>query len=123
MEVVLTILAELVLESLCLLPTAASITVSPSSRVLEGHTVNLTCHLRSDSWALPNITWYRNGQQLAQGLATSLVFQRVASTDTGLYRCRATAHGSSRISADVSLDVLCEYGMLGMLGLSLSPRL
>lgn len=120
---VLTILAELVLESLCLLPTAASITVSPSSRVLEGHTVNLTCHLRSDSWALPNITWYRNGQQLAQGLATSLVFQQVASTDAGLYRCRATAHGSSRISADVSLDVLCEYGMLGTLGLSLSPRL
>ncbi|XP_068005484.1 sialoadhesin [Melanerpes formicivorus] len=85
----------------------ASISVSPSSSVLEGHTVNLTCHLSSHSLALPNFTWYHNGQWLAEGSAPSLLFQHVASRDSGLYRCRATsAAGGSRSSADASLDVL-----------------
>ncbi|XP_075608994.1 sialoadhesin isoform X1 [Balearica regulorum gibbericeps] len=84
----------------------ASIAVAPSSHVLEGDAANLTCHLSSDSPALPNFTWYRNGQQLAEGSAASLVFRQVASTDAGLYRCRATADGSSRSSPAVSLDVL-----------------
>ncbi|KAM6135703.1 LOW QUALITY PROTEIN: sialoadhesin [Phoenicopterus ruber ruber] len=84
----------------------ASVAVAPSSRVLEGHAANLTCRLSSDSAALPNFTWYRNGQRLAEGSAASLVFRRVASTDAGLYRCRATTDGSSRSSPAVSLDVL-----------------
>ncbi|XP_054059879.1 sialoadhesin [Rissa tridactyla] len=84
----------------------ASITVSPSSHVLEGHAANLTCRLSSDSLALPNFTWYRNGRWLAGGSATSLVFRQVASTDAGLYHCRATTDGSSRSSPAVSLDVL-----------------
>ncbi|XP_009993007.1 PREDICTED: sialoadhesin, partial [Chaetura pelagica] len=44
----------------------ASITLAPSSHVLEGQAANLTCHLSSQSSALPNVTWYHNGQQLAQ---------------------------------------------------------
>ncbi|XP_074724307.1 sialoadhesin [Strix uralensis] len=84
----------------------ASITVAPSSHVLEGHPANLTCQLNSDSPALPNFTWYRNGQQLTQGSAASLVFRQVASTDAGLYRCRASTDSSSRSSPDVLLDVL-----------------
>ncbi|XP_042663855.1 LOW QUALITY PROTEIN: sialoadhesin-like [Tyto alba] len=84
----------------------ASIAVSPSSHVLEGHAVNLTCRLSSISPALPNISWYRNGQRLAQSSATSLVFGQVASADAGLYRCRATVAGRGRSSPAVSLDVL-----------------
>ncbi|XP_053922271.1 sialoadhesin [Cuculus canorus] len=84
----------------------ASISVAPSSRVLEGHAANLTCRLRSDSTALPNFTWYRNGQFLTEGSAASLVFQRVASTDAGLYHCRATTDGHSRSSPTAPLDVL-----------------
>lgn len=116
-EVVLAILAEFMPEPLCLpplpLPVAASIAVAPSSRVLEGHAANLTCRLSSDSPALPNFTWYRNGQQLAEGSAASLVFRQVASTDAGFYHCRATTDSSSRSSPPVSLDVLCTYGLLG----------
>ncbi|XP_069653609.1 sialoadhesin [Haliaeetus albicilla] len=84
----------------------ASIAVAPSSHVLEGHAANLTCRLSSDSPALPNFTWYRNGQRLTEGSAASLVFRQVASTDAGLYRCTATTDGSSRSSPAVSLDVL-----------------
>ncbi|KAK4818881.1 hypothetical protein QYF61_021398 [Mycteria americana] len=84
----------------------ASIAVAPSSHVLEGHAANLTCHLSSDSPALPNFTWYRNGQRLAEGSAASLVFGQVASTDAGLYHCTATTEGGSRSSPAVSLDVL-----------------
>ncbi|XP_050751420.1 sialoadhesin [Gymnogyps californianus] len=84
----------------------ASIAVAPSSHVLEGHAANLTCRLSSDSPALPNFTWYRNGQWLAEGSAASLVFRQVASTDAGLYRCTASTDGSSRSSPAVSLDVL-----------------
>lgn len=82
--------------------------MAPSSRVLEGHAANLTCRLSSGSPALPNVTWYRNGQWLAEGSAASLVFRQVARTDAGLYRCTATAAaGSSRSSPAVALDVLC----------------
>ncbi|XP_075006599.1 sialoadhesin [Calonectris borealis] len=84
----------------------ASVAVAPSSRVLEGQAANLTCRLSSDSPALPNFTWYQNGQRLAEGSAASLVFRQVASTDAGLYHCRATTEGSSRSSPAVSLDVL-----------------
>ncbi|XP_019330510.1 PREDICTED: sialoadhesin [Aptenodytes forsteri] len=84
----------------------ASIAVAPSSHVLEGHAANLTCRLSSDSPALPNFTWYQNGQWLAEGSAASLVFRQVASTDAGLYHCRATTDGSSRSSPAISLDVL-----------------
>lgn len=114
---VLAVLAEFTLEPICLLPlplpVAASIAVAPSSHVLEGHAANLTCRLSSDSPALPNFTWYRNGQRLAEGSAASLVFRQVASTDAGLYHCTATTDGSSRSSPAVSLDVLCMYGLLG----------
>ncbi|XP_074003693.1 sialoadhesin [Numenius arquata] len=84
----------------------ASIAVVPSSHVLEGHAANLTCRLSSDSPALPNFTWYHNGQWLAEGSAASLVFRQVASTDAGLYHCRGTTDSSSRSSPAVSLDVL-----------------
>ncbi|KAM6076796.1 sialoadhesin [Chlamydotis macqueenii] len=84
----------------------ATVTVAPSSRVLEGDAANLTCSLSSDSPALPNVTWYRNGQRLAEGSAASLLFPQVARTDAGLYRCRVATEGGSRSSAAVSLDVL-----------------
>uniref|UniRef100_A0A8B9PQ65 Sialic acid binding Ig like lectin 1 n=1 Tax=Apteryx owenii TaxID=8824 RepID=A0A8B9PQ65_APTOW len=84
----------------------ARIQAAPSSRVLEGQAVNLTCWVSSDSSALPNFTWYRNGQRLAEASAASLVFQQVASTDAGLYYCKATTERTSRSSAAVSLDVL-----------------
>ncbi|KAJ7428761.1 hypothetical protein WISP_00801 [Willisornis vidua] len=99
-------------DPLCLLPAAATVTVSPSSRVLEGDSANLTCHLSSDSPAVPNVTWYHNGQWVAEGSAT-LVLRRVASRDSGLYRCSASAGGSSRSSPDILLDVLCKYSPPG----------
>uniref|UniRef100_A0A8C4VAU8 Sialic acid binding Ig like lectin 1 n=1 Tax=Falco tinnunculus TaxID=100819 RepID=A0A8C4VAU8_FALTI len=84
----------------------ANIAVAPSPHVLEGQAANLTCQLSSGSLAQPNITWYRNEQWLAEGLAASLVFRQVASTDAGLYRCKATTDGGSRSSPTISLDVL-----------------
>ncbi|XP_016161085.1 PREDICTED: sialoadhesin-like [Ficedula albicollis] len=84
----------------------ANVTVSPSPRVLEGDNATLTCHLSSGSTAVPNVTWYHNGQQIPEGSATSLVLRPVASRDAGLYRCRASTAGGSRSSPDVLLDVL-----------------
>ncbi|XP_065518893.1 sialoadhesin isoform X3 [Lathamus discolor] len=85
---------------------SASIVVAPSTSVLEGDAANLTCQLSTSSTALPTFTWYRNGQQLTEGSAPSLVLQHVASTDAGLYHCRATTNSSSRSSPSVSLEVL-----------------
>ncbi|XP_048160997.1 sialoadhesin isoform X1 [Corvus hawaiiensis] len=84
----------------------ANVTVSPSPTVLEGDNATLTCHLSSGSPAVPNVTWYHNGQQIAEGSATSLVLRPVASRDAGLYRCRASTAGGSRSSPGVLLDVL-----------------
>uniref|UniRef100_A0A8C0U564 Ig-like domain-containing protein n=1 Tax=Cyanistes caeruleus TaxID=156563 RepID=A0A8C0U564_CYACU len=90
-----------------LLPTAANVTVSPSPRVLEGDNATLTCHLSSGSTAVPNVTWYHNGQQITGGSATSLLLWPVASRDTGLYRCQASTAGSTtRVLISPSSEVL-----------------
>nr|XP_031360505.1 sialoadhesin [Lonchura striata domestica] len=84
----------------------ANVTVSPSRHVLEGDNATLTCHLSSGSMAVPNVTWYHNGQQISTGSATSLELRPVRSGDTGLYRCQASTASGSRSSPDVLLDVL-----------------
>ncbi|XP_066174541.1 sialoadhesin [Sylvia atricapilla] len=84
----------------------ANVTVSPSPRVLEGDNATLTCHLSSGSTAVPNVTWYHNGQRVTMGSATSLELRPVLSRDAGLYRCQAGTAGGSRSSPDILLDVL-----------------
>ncbi|XP_061224907.1 sialoadhesin [Neopsephotus bourkii] len=85
---------------------SASVVVAPSTTVLEGDAANLTCQLSTSSMALPTFTWYRNGEQLTEASAPSLLLHRVASTDAGLYHCRASTNSSSSSSPSVSLEVL-----------------
>ncbi|XP_065453445.1 sialoadhesin isoform X1 [Chrysemys picta bellii] len=84
----------------------ARVIATPASEVQEGQGVNLTCQVSSNSSAMTNYSWYRNGQWLSTGLADSLVFQRVASADAGVYYCKATNNRTSRSSTLVSLNVL-----------------
>nr|XP_042711610.1 sialoadhesin [Chrysemys picta bellii] len=84
----------------------ARVIATPASEVQEGQGVNLTCQVSSNSSAVTNYSWYRNGQWLSTGLADSLVFQRVASADAGVYYCKATNNRTSRSSTLVSLNVL-----------------
>lgn len=84
----------------------ARIVATPASEVQEGRGVNLTCQVSSNSSATTSYRWNRNGQWLAEGLAGSLVFRQVASTDAGVYYCQATNNGTSRSSALLSLNVL-----------------
>ncbi|POI19791.1 hypothetical protein CIB84_016464, partial [Bambusicola thoracicus] len=85
---------------------AARVVLSPSPRVLEGRAANLTCRVSSDSGTPPNVTWYRNGQQLPAGPTTALLLPRVTAGDAGLYHCTAVSGSSSRSSTAVLLDVL-----------------
>nr|XP_025042337.1 sialoadhesin [Pelodiscus sinensis] len=84
----------------------ARIVATPASEVQEGRGVNLTCQVSSNSSATTSYRWNRNGQWLAEGLAGSLVFRQVASTDAGVYYCQATNNGTRRSSALLSLNVL-----------------
>ncbi|XP_067389585.1 sialoadhesin isoform X2 [Emydura macquarii macquarii] len=84
----------------------ARIIATPAPEVQEGQGVNLTCQVSSHSSAASNYSWYRNGQWLSEGPANSLVFQKVASADAGVYYCKATNNAASRSSALVSLNVL-----------------
>uniref|UniRef100_A0A8C0GDF8 Sialic acid binding Ig like lectin 1 n=1 Tax=Chelonoidis abingdonii TaxID=106734 RepID=A0A8C0GDF8_CHEAB len=59
--------------------SAARMIATPAPEVQEGQGVNLTCHVSSNSSAMTKYSWYRNGQWLSEGLANSLVFQRVAT--------------------------------------------
>ncbi|CAH2299287.1 sialoadhesin isoform X1 [Pelobates cultripes] len=85
----------------------AKIIVFPSSEVLEGMAVNLTCVLKStsneDSYLY---TWYKNGALYSQGSENFIELLQVLSSNSGSYYCKVQNNENSKNSASVSLTVL-----------------
>ncbi|KAH0615702.1 hypothetical protein JD844_026033 [Phrynosoma platyrhinos] len=85
----------------------ARIIVTPSSELLEGEAVHLSCSLRiSNSSASSNYTWYKDGLPLLETLGDLVEFQHVARKDAGTYYCQVETPTASKSSAPIVLSVL-----------------
>uniref|UniRef100_A0A8C1HA56 Zmp:0000000650 n=1 Tax=Cyprinus carpio carpio TaxID=630221 RepID=A0A8C1HA56_CYPCA len=89
-------------------PKNTSVSVLPSSSVLEGSSVTLTCS--SDANPAVNYTWSRESEGQMEQLQTgdTLTFNRTDLKHRGWYYCTAqNQHGTQNSS--VMLDIQCEY--------------
>ncbi|CAK6975714.1 B-cell receptor CD22-like, partial [Scomber scombrus] len=82
------------------------VSVSPSSEIIEGSSVTLTCS--SDDKPESNYTWYKKNlnpdlQPLSK--EPQLVFSSVQSSDSGEYYCTAVDQRGKRLSENISIDV------------------
>ncbi|XP_069061342.1 sialoadhesin [Pleurodeles waltl] len=85
---------------------SARIVVDPSTEVLEGNTVTLTCSVSSNAPGVPAYTWYKNGNWYKQGTDKTLRLKSVASDDSGSYYCKVQTLKGSKSSSSVSLNIL-----------------
>ncbi|KAL0151553.1 hypothetical protein M9458_053135, partial [Cirrhinus mrigala] len=90
-------------------PKNTSVSVLPSSSVLEGSSVTLNCSSDANP-AVLNYTWSRESEGQLEQLQTgdTLTFNRTDLKHRGWYHCTAqNQHGSQNSS--VMLDIQCEY--------------
>ncbi|NXA57068.1 SN protein, partial [Nothocercus julius] len=78
----------------------ARVLIQPAAEVREGDAVTLTCEAARPA---ATYTWYKNGRQLSQSLAATLLFPSVRAGDAGAFHCQTH---SGDTSAPVSLRVL-----------------
>uniref|UniRef100_A0A673H583 Ig-like domain-containing protein n=1 Tax=Sinocyclocheilus rhinocerous TaxID=307959 RepID=A0A673H583_9TELE len=90
-------------------PKNTSVSVLPSSSVLEGSSVTLTCSSYANP-AVLNYTWSRRSEGQMEQLQTgdTLTFDRIDQKHRGCYHCTAqNQHGTQNSS--VMLDIQCKY--------------
>nr|XP_020650824.1 sialoadhesin isoform X1 [Pogona vitticeps]XP_020650825.1 sialoadhesin isoform X1 [Pogona vitticeps]XP_020650826.1 sialoadhesin isoform X1 [Pogona vitticeps]XP_020650827.1 sialoadhesin isoform X1 [Pogona vitticeps] len=89
----------------------AKVTITPSSEVLEGVAVRLSCAVSSIPSTLANITWFKGGRSLSmEDHREVLEFEQVARGDAGIYSCRVETLRASKSSNLVALSVLYPPG-------------
>ncbi|XP_076583696.1 B-cell receptor CD22-like [Chaetodon auriga] len=85
-------------------PKPPSVSVSPSSEIVEGSSVTLTCS--SDANPAANYTWYKENVNVkALSEEAQLVFRSIQSSDSGEYHCAAENELGRRTSKHISIDV------------------
>ncbi|XP_076583700.1 B-cell receptor CD22-like [Chaetodon auriga] len=84
-------------------PKLASVSVSPSSEIMEGSTVNLTCS--SDANPAVNYTWYKENQTLLQGPEGIYRFTSISSENRGFYQCKSENQHGEINSSSVFIDI------------------
>ncbi|XP_059190618.1 B-cell receptor CD22-like [Centropristis striata] len=84
-------------------PKRLNVSVSPSGKILEGSSVNLTCS--SDANPAANITWYKENQTLFHGPEGSYLFTSISSEDRGNYHCKSENQYGKINSTSLFLDV------------------
>ncbi|XP_066488727.1 sialoadhesin isoform X2 [Tiliqua scincoides] len=77
-----------------------------AENVLEGHSVNLTCAVDSDTAGQPHYTWYKNSRWLAEGPSKTLALPNITVADAGYYHCTVQTPERSRNSSLGTLNVL-----------------
>ncbi|KAL1005617.1 hypothetical protein UPYG_G00061410 [Umbra pygmaea] len=91
-------------------PRKPSVSVSPSSEIVEGSSVNLTCSSDANP-PVDNYTWYKSGinpyKDIHVNTGPQHVFNHIKSNDTGKYYCKAYV-GIKMNSTSIHIDV--KYG-------------
>ncbi|XP_010775648.1 B-cell receptor CD22-like [Notothenia coriiceps] len=80
--------------------------LSPSDKIEEGSSVNLTCS--SDANPAANYSWYKGNQTLFQGTEGIYNFTSISSEDRGIYYCKSENQYGVNTSSNIFLDV--QYG-------------
>nr|XP_033809159.1 sialoadhesin [Geotrypetes seraphini]XP_033809164.1 sialoadhesin [Geotrypetes seraphini] len=83
----------------------ARVLVTPSTEVLEGDEVTLSCDITRNTKEGIRYSWYKNSKWLEDNVESSLIFQEISSHDTGYYHCNAQDNEGSSTSPSVSLHV------------------
>ncbi|XP_029948807.1 B-cell receptor CD22-like [Salarias fasciatus] len=68
-------------------PKLLSVSVSPSGRIIEGHSVNLTCS--SDANPAAHYSWYREGEDTPKASGQTFTITDSRSEHSGMYYCEA----------------------------------
>ncbi|XP_030046838.1 sialoadhesin isoform X2 [Microcaecilia unicolor] len=84
---------------------SARVVMNPATSLHEGDTVTLTCIAMRSTYPVTSYTWYKNTKWFQQGSTSSLVFQKVTSSDAGSYSCKAQSTNGDRSSPPVTLRV------------------
>uniref|UniRef100_A0A3P8SPF8 Ig-like domain-containing protein n=1 Tax=Amphiprion percula TaxID=161767 RepID=A0A3P8SPF8_AMPPE len=87
-------------------PEISSLSASPSAKIVEGSSVNLTCS--SDANPAATYTWYKENQTLLQGPEHIYHFTSISSEDRGTYYCKSENLYGEINSTSLFLDVQCE---------------
>lgn len=93
---------------------AARVLVSPSSEVLEGDDVSLTCQTAAEPQDDTIYSWYKNSERLQETPDNVLALPHVTSTAAGSYHCRARSPAGTSVSPAIALRVSCECSLLGL---------
>lgn len=80
----------------------------PSHDVNEGTPVTLTCGVLGVRPDEIQYSWYKNNILIKEGSVRTLVFNEVASSDSGDYYCKVQNDKGSDSSTPVTLNVKCK---------------
>lgn len=90
----------------------ARLLISPSTEVVEGQAVTLSCRSGLSPAPDTRFSWYLNGALLLEGSSSSLQLPAASSTDAGSYYCRTQAGpNTSGPSLPTVLTVFCELAL------------
>ncbi|KAL7845344.1 hypothetical protein AOLI_G00235370 [Acnodon oligacanthus] len=85
-------------------PKSISVSVSTSGEIVEGRSVNLTCS--SDADPPMEYNWFKRTSLVVEG--ETYTVKKISSVDSGDYKCRSSNEHGEKLSAALTLNVLCE---------------
>uniref|UniRef100_A0A672UEQ7 Sialic acid binding Ig like lectin 1 n=1 Tax=Strigops habroptila TaxID=2489341 RepID=A0A672UEQ7_STRHB len=84
---------------------SAQVLMSPSTDVLEGDDVSLTCQMAAELQGDTVYSWYKNSEWLQETPDNVLTLPHVTSAAAGSYHCRARSPTGTSVSPAIALHV------------------
>ncbi|XP_067298542.1 sialoadhesin-like [Pseudorasbora parva] len=88
-------------------PRSVSVSISPSSVIVEGDSVTLSCSSDSNPPAL-SFSWFKGGTIVGSGRIYSI--SKISSDDSGEYKCKSINEHGEKYSDAVTLNVMWKLG-------------
>uniref|UniRef100_A0A673FPD3 Ig-like domain-containing protein n=1 Tax=Sinocyclocheilus rhinocerous TaxID=307959 RepID=A0A673FPD3_9TELE len=85
-------------------PKSVLLSISPSTKIVEGDSVTLSCS--SDSNPPAEISWFKGGTFVGSGRIYSI--SNISSDHSGEYKCKSRNKHGERNSDAVTLNIMCE---------------
>ncbi len=92
-------------------PGKPVISISPTTEIVEGDSVTLSCS--SDSNLPAEISWFKGGTFVGSGRIYSI--SKIRSDHSGEYKCKSRNEHGEKYSDAVILNVMCELMLISTL--------